>query len=63
MNQNELNRAIANVTGESVRAINRFGFSLADRLPLFEADDLDLGPQFVDWDRVEAERLFTATDA
>ena len=57
MSQRELDREVARATGESVAAIRRHGFS--EPCPLVEADDVDLGglgPQFLDWDEVEAQR-------
>lgn len=61
MTQAELNRAIAEATGESVGTIANMGFSVAD------PDSADYDPEpndtlddweskYIDWDAVEAER-------
>ena len=59
MTQNELNRAVANVTGESVRTIAHLGFGIADP----EQVDFDLEPygcdpesKALDWDALDAQR-------
>ena len=64
MTQRELHRAVARVTGESVRTIHRFGFSIvqADN-PLADADLPEASPQVVDWDQVEADRMALAIQA
>jgi hypothetical protein len=53
MTQRELNRAISRVTGESVSEIARRGFQ-----PLThggtEGDPVDVPPQVLDWDEVQA---------
>ncbi len=59
MNQADLNREVACITGETVSTIKRLGFLLAD--PLDPADSLDSdsdehGPLVIDWDELEAER-------
>ncbi len=51
MTQRDLNRAVANVTGESVDRIARMGFG-----PLAERAD-DLEPQMMDWDEADDARL------
>ena len=51
MHQNELNRAVARATGESVRTIARMGFS-----PLSEPA-AEREPLVVDWDELEARRV------
>jgi hypothetical protein len=64
MTQRDLNRALARATGESVRTIDGYGFSLVDLdTPQDELEISDLGPQVVDWDRIEAERWATAIHA
>jgi hypothetical protein len=60
MNQHELNRQVARVTGESVQSIGRRGFSLWEPEVLSDCDQLDCAPQVVDWDAVEAERIALA---
>jgi len=61
MTQAELNRAVADATGESVGTIAGMGFSLAnpfdanyDREPFETFDDVE--SKCIDWDLVEAER-------
>lgn len=53
VNQNELDRAVARSTGESVSTVKRFGFILAEppSEPL-EADVPDLGPHGIDSDEL-----------
>ena len=51
MHQNELNRAVARATGESVRTIAQMGF-----IPL-TAPAVDREPLVVDWDELEAQRV------
>ncbi len=64
MTQNELNQSLARATGESVRTIRRFGFSLFDPGdPDIDIDVCDLAPQVVDWDRLELDRLALAIQA
>ena len=54
MNQNELNRAVAKATGESVSSIKRLGFLLADpSQPIPDPTDPVLGPRVIDWDDFE----------
>jgi hypothetical protein len=62
MNQNDLNRSLSRATGESVRTIKRFGFSLFDP-GANDTDDenVDLPPQVVDWD--ERDRIALAIQA
>ena len=50
MTQNELNRAVARATGESVRTIAKLGFVLLDDPPVEQE------PLVVDWDDLEARR-------
>ena len=51
MTQAELNRAVAQATGESSRRIAQLGFS-----PL-TVGPVEREPQVVDWDRLDAKRL------
>jgi len=51
MHQNELNRAVARATGESVRTIAKMGFGPLNPLPV------DREPLVVDWDQLEAQRV------
>ena len=61
MTQRELNRAVAEITGEAVGTIAGMGFSLADPVdvshdpePIDGIDDLE--GKFLDWDAIDAER-------
>ena len=49
MTQAELERELSELTGESLATIRHRGFSLVD----FH----DRGPQIVDWDALDAERV------
>jgi hypothetical protein len=60
MSQNELNRAVAERTGESVATIRRRGFSIFTPLAVFDPDDERSQPNVVDWDRLELERYSRA---
>lgn len=56
MSQQELERELSRVTGDSLGTIRRHGFSL--ELPLDDDDDgmiLQM-PQIVDWDALEQSR-------
>lgn len=51
MNQNDLNRAVARATGETVSTIKRIGFLIADpSRPIADPDTHDLGGRVIDWD-------------
>ena len=50
MSRRELNRAVANATGESVEAIERRGFQVVD-------DRRGTAPLILDWENAEAARL------
>jgi hypothetical protein len=50
MNQRDLNRVVAQATGESVTTISRMGF-----VPLIPGQ-IDREPQFLDWDRLDEQR-------
>lgn len=57
MTQQELDRAIARRTGESLRIIRRRGFSIVKpQIKNFDPEPDLLPAQFVDWDEVEARR-------
>lgn len=51
MNQREINRQVAQATGESVREISRRGFSLFDTPELEQLEQTT-----VDWDEVQQSR-------
>ena len=53
----QINRAVSQVTGESIREIRHLGFQIADSPPCdrdSEADDQP--PQIVDWDELDCQR-------
>lgn len=51
MNQNELNRAVANATGETIAAIKRIGFMIMDpSIPIDDPTDPVHGGRAIDWD-------------
>lgn len=51
MTQAQLDLALSEATGESVRTIRRRGFSIVDlRAGEFDPEPNDLPPQVVDWD-------------
>ena len=61
MTQQQLDRAVAAATGESLATIRRHGFSLVTPLSVFDPDAPEMAqPQIVDWDRVESERYAPA---
>ena len=53
MHQNDLNRAVARATGESVSTVKRLGFLLAEPANDLEADSSQLGPHVIDWDALD----------
>ena len=54
MTQAQLNREIAQATGESVETIQRLGFLLDEpNLDISDPDSEDLGPYVLDWDALE----------
>jgi len=63
MKHRQLHRAVAAVTGESLREIRRRGFGFADPPEVdFDPEPDDLSPQAVNWDALALERyaLFPA---
>lgn len=57
MTQSQLDRLIANATGEDLREIQRRGFSLAHPSETnFDPEPDCLPPQVIDWDDLEAQR-------
>jgi len=56
MKQADINRAVADVTGETVTTVKRLGFLLAEPEDLLSQDDDYLGVQVIDWDELDAER-------
>ena len=61
MTQQQLDRAVADATGESLATIRRHGFSLVTPLSVFDPDADEMAqPQVLDWDQVEAMRYAPA---
>ena len=57
MSQQELDAAVAQATGESMRTIRRRGFSIVDpELIDFDPEPNVLPMQIVDWDALEQRR-------
>ena len=57
MSQHELDSAVAQATGESLRTIRRRGFSIIDPTETeFDSEPNILPAQIVDWDALEAQR-------
>jgi hypothetical protein len=57
MTQNQLDRLVADATGEDLREIQRLGFSLADPIDVeFDPEPDELSPQMIDWDEVDLRR-------
>ena len=57
MTQAELNRAVAQATGEPVSTVAHMGFSVADPLHVTnDPEPTDRPPHVVDWDEVDAQR-------
>ncbi|QDU31352.1 hypothetical protein ETAA8_65070 [Anatilimnocola aggregata] len=58
MTQAELNQAVADATGESLRTIRRRGFSVVTPLQVFDPDQNDdySLPSIVDWDVLERQQ-------
>jgi hypothetical protein len=64
MTQRELHRAIARATGESLRTITQFGFSIVQPSSwTAEVECAEQTPQIVDWDQLEADRMALAIQA
>jgi len=56
MTQRELNHAVADVTGESLRTIAGMGFSLIEPLDDDPDGDVIRMPLTVDWDEIDSQR-------
>lgn len=57
MNQNDLNRAVAAATGETVSVIKRLGFMIAEpSLPIDDPADPVHGGRVIDWDDFDLSR-------
>ena len=55
MRQEEIDRAVALCTRESVKEIRRRGFVMADEVVVDY--DPEPAPQIVDWDQLDSQRL------
>ena len=57
MNQNDLNRAVAHATGETISAVKRLGFMIANPSDLIDLIDDPTDPvhggRVIDWDDFE----------
>jgi hypothetical protein len=63
MSSGEIHQAVARATGESVRVIKQFGFSLVVPGPSLDEEADDISPQVIDWDALDAERIALAIQA
>jgi hypothetical protein len=64
MTQQQINRAVAQRTGEDINEIRRRGFTIADpHETAFDPEPNDLPPQMVDWDDLELTRNIAVYDA
>lgn len=61
MNQADLNRAVAQVTGESISTIKRLGFLLAEPSDCLDREADEQSPHVIDWDELEAQRAMQDT--
>ena len=58
MTQNDLNRAVAEATGETVTTIRDLGFSIADpAVVCHDPEPHALDAKAVDWDELDARRV------
>lgn len=57
MRQRDLNRAVAQATGETIATIKRLGFLIADPdEPIADPDAPELGGRVIDWDDFDLVR-------
>ena len=56
MTQNQLNREVANATGESIRTVAQRGFGILQLTPTPTQDEQDREPLVVDWEELESRR-------
>ena len=59
MKQTDLNRAVAQATGETISEIKRLGFVLEETPDDQEPSAWQLEPYALDWDELEAQRRGT----
>lgn len=57
MTQQQIDRAVAKATGETLSEIRLRGFSIADPAEVaFDPEPDNLPPQYIDWDELESRR-------
>lgn len=56
MRQADLNREVAQATGETVSIVKRLGFLLDDPFASTNPDSKEMGPLVIDWDELESQR-------
>ena len=62
MNQSQLDRAVARATGETLDAISRLGFSIADpESARYDPEPSRRPPLVVDWDELDTRRQRSAS--
>ena len=56
MTQAELNRAVAEATGETICTVSHFGFGIADPDVVdYDPEPCDIEDLIVDWDELDAQ--------
>jgi hypothetical protein len=57
MDQSQLNRAVAQATGETLDTVSHLGFSIADPQSVrYDPEPSQRPPLVVDWDELDARR-------
>lgn len=57
MNPMNLDQALAQATGESLREIRRLGFNIVNPLDIhLDSEPVDRPPRILNWDRVDRQR-------
>ncbi|QDU59573.1 hypothetical protein Pan216_04030 [Planctomycetes bacterium Pan216] len=63
MTQHQLDRLVAQATGEDIREIKHLGFSLADPMEIdFDPEPDDFPVRLLDWDNVGLERMIAVVE-
>lgn len=63
MTQRDLDRAVAVATGESLSAVRRRGFRVADRMDVnTDPEPDDVPPQYLEWQQMHEEQLLHTHD-
>ena len=63
MTQQEIDSAVADVTGETLCDVRRIGFTIADPLEVnFDPEPDQLPPNIIDWDELELQRNIAVFD-